>query len=148
LALYREELREQNEIAKRSNQVAEATIRDILECCLLLKDTRAWQRPDPKAKEKLSKMVESGVANFFNQFLDMNGGVRIVKEKQRRENEENKRIHARKEYAKSLLHLLRYEDLLQYHFDYKLKGPDYALSKWSKTIPKIKLKVAPKREGL
>lgn len=131
------------QFASRANQTAEGMSRDLLVHLLPEEPFHIshLSRPNPKAKRDWYNIVASGIAYVSDALKFSNDWSENEDKRRQREKNFDDSAKARISNASKLLHVLDYEDLIPYYLDYKLRGLDYAYSKWSQTIPSERLRV-------
>ncbi len=139
------------QIAERANTVADILSRELLIHLLPEEPFHMSQllKPRPDAKYNLYKILESGIAEIFAPFQKTDYWRGIIEERNRLEQSLDERNKARVTRARNIFQRLDFVHLIPYYLDYKKRGPEYALTKWSETLPiqKVKAKITPNRQS-
>jgi len=139
------------QIAERANTVADILSRELLIHLLPKEPFHISQllKPRPDAKFILYKILESSIAEILAPFQKTEYWTGIIEERNRLEQSLDDRNKARITRAKNMFQRLNFESLIPYYLDYKRRGPEYALTKWSETLPiqKIKVKISTQKQS-
>jgi len=143
-------MNEHIQIAERANTVADILSREFLIHLLPKEPFHISQlsKPRPDAKYNLYKILESRIAEIIDP-KKTGTWTRIIEKRTQLEQALDDRNKARVTRAGNMFQRLDFESLIPYYLDYKKRGPEYALTKWSETLPiqKVKVKIIPDKQS-
>ena len=135
-------MNERIQIANRANIVADELSRGLLVYLLPEEPPNFYRRsPSLNGKYELLKMIESGIATIsdLSQLTENYRG--LIEERERRKQAPEDEKNALIGRARNMFQRLDFEYLIPYYLDYKRRGPEYAVKKWSEKLPIIKVPV-------
>jgi hypothetical protein len=139
------------QIANRANNVADNVSRGLL--MQLLPEERFRMahllRPSPDSERNVLNMIESGIAYISDISKRTVNWTRMIDERRQQEKVLDDRKKARVTRARNMFQRLDFESLIPYYLDYKKRGAEYALTKWSESLPiqKVKVKIIPDKQS-